>query len=247
MAKQIHYSSAPITEAIIDLRVKPCSDVSIDVLAQLADNLRGEYPESGAVYEATGSLHVRPGLAAAASAQQTQTGIRCQTEDGKHICQLLQVGLAHSWLAPYDTWGAFRDRARAVWRKYRDAIEVESISRLAVRYINRVDIPQANVDLKEYFRTSPEISPDLPQTMAGFFMQVQLPLDGIQATAVINQTIASPPDPGTVPVILDIDIFRTTDVPQAEADIWTYFETLHDHKNEVFESCITEKARELFN
>lgn len=213
MSDPIHYEKAPITEAIIDLSVKPSAEVSLDVLRRLADDLHVDYPKSGPVYETTGRLHVKPGVPAAASAHQAHTGVRCQTEDGRHICQLLLGGVAHSWLAPYDTWDPFRDRARAVWTKYREAINVESTTRLAVRYINRVDIPQAKVDLKEYFRTLPEISPDLPQSMAGFFLQVQLPLEDIQARAIINQTIIPPPDSGTISVILDLDLFRT--VPRA--------------------------------
>ncbi len=77
-------------------------------------------------------------------------------------------------------------------------------------------------------------------------MQVQLPLDDIQATAVINQTIVPPPDMGVVSIILDVDVFRSVAVPQDESEIWSYFETLHIYKNKVFEASITNKTRELF-
>jgi uncharacterized protein (TIGR04255 family) len=246
MSNLIHYGKAPITEAIIDLRVKARAEVRLEALHQIAQTLKQDYPQLESIYEATGKLHVKPGVSAAATAHQEQTGLRIQSQNGQHICQLQTRGLACSWLSPYATWEAFRDRAKSAWEKYRQAIDPEGITRLAVRYVNRIDIPQTNVELKDYFRTSPEISSDLPQNMAGFFMQVQLPLDDIRSTVVLNQTIVPPPNSGIISVILDLDIFRTFDVPQREEEVWEYFETLHIRKNEIFEACITDRTRELF-
>ena len=46
--------------------------------------------------------------------------------------------------------------------------------------------------------------------------------------------------------MLDIDIFSDQDVPDDEDAIWEFFERLHVRKNEVFESCITDTSRKLF-
>jgi uncharacterized protein (TIGR04255 family) len=49
------------------------------------------------------------------------------------------------------------------------------ITRLVVRYINKIDIPLPVGDLKEYLRTFPEVSSDLPQGLSGYFLQLQIP------------------------------------------------------------------------
>ena len=77
-------------------------------------------------------------------------------------------------------------------------------------------------------------------------MQIVIPLDDLNSIALINETIIDPAVPGVVSVVLDIDIFCTDDIPDTEEDIWTFFELLRERKNNVFEACITDKARELF-
>ena len=98
-----------------------------------------------------------------------------------------------------------------------------------------------------YFRTSPEISPDLPQRLMSFFMQLRIPQDDLETQALINQTAMPPPRDGIVAILLDIDLFRESDLPKDETGLWNLFEKLHVRKNEVFEACITDKTRELFN
>jgi uncharacterized protein (TIGR04255 family) len=120
------------------------------------------------------------------------------------------------------------------------------ITRLAVRTINRIDIPEVYVELKDYFRTSPEVSTDLPQTLAGFFMQLRIQFDDISAELLINQTIVPPLRSGMSSIILDLDLFRTKDVPQGEAELWAFYEILHNRRNLIFESCITDRTRRLF-
>lgn len=120
------------------------------------------------------------------------------------------------------------------------------VIRLAVRYINRIDLPLPVHDLKDYLRTVPEVSPDLPQGLAGYFMQVAIPQEDIKSTVLLNETIVPPAKPDVVSVVLDIDIFRTEDLPSEEEPMWGLFEELRIRKNSVFEACITDRTRELF-
>ena len=77
-------------------------------------------------------------------------------------------------------------------------------------------------------------------------MQLQLPLPDTRTACVINQTIIESSKPNTVAVVLDIDVFRTSELPQDEAQLWEQMEQLRHEKNRVFEACITDEARRLF-
>ena len=77
-------------------------------------------------------------------------------------------------------------------------------------------------------------------------MQLRIPQNDIKSFALINETIVEPAGPGIASVVLDIDIFRTQELPSDEEEIWRFFEILHARKNDVFEACITDRARELF-
>lgn len=240
-----HYPNAPITEAIIDLRVTCGDGIELALLKQVGDEVQTHYPKQEELFEAVGQMEVgRRG--GSASVRQTHVGWKFISEDRKQIVQSRLNGYTFSRLAPYDRWEPFRDEAKRLWDVYRRRVTPGTVERVAVRYINRVDIPGPSVDLKDYFRTSPEIAPELPQQLEGYFMQLRLPFPEISGHCLVNQTIVPPPQEGVVSVVLDIDLFRDQDPPTGEPGIWGFFETLHDAKNRVFEACITDAARSLF-
>ncbi len=47
--------------------------------------------------------------------------------------------------------------------------------------------------------------------------------------------------------LLDIDLYKDTNLPIRDDDIWELFLTLHTEKNKLFEAFITDRARELFD
>ena len=246
MANDTHYPHAPITEAIIDLRVRFDGGIEISLLQRSCEEIRHDYPNDEELFEAIGQMQVKPGVGGSTSMRQNKIGSKRTNEERTQVVQFKRNGFTFSRLAPYDRWEPFRDEARRVWNVYRSKTDPDEITRLAVRYINRIDVPEESVDLKEYFRTSPEISPDLPQHVEQFFMQLKLPQPSISGSALVNQTIVPPPREGLTSVILDVDLFRDAKIPQQEEGIWTFFEELHRVKNEIFEACITDRTRRLF-
>lgn len=246
MCELQHYENAPITEAIIDLRVARCAELTIEKLKTSCDKIITEYPNIEPQFEVSGKIEVQPGVSASTSAQQEQIGYRCTSKDWKYICQSRINGLTFSRLAPYESWQPFRDKAKQCWDNYRNSTKPTEITRLAVRYINRIDIPHQTVELKDYFRTSPEVPPDMSKSIAGFFTQLRIRQNDIAAQLLLNQAVVPSSHEGVTSIILDLDLFRENDVPQDEPEIWAFFETLHARKNDLFESCITDKTRELF-
>jgi uncharacterized protein (TIGR04255 family) len=181
-----------------------------------------------------------------ASVEQRHLGWKLTSQDAKQVVQIRSEGFALSRLAPYESWEPFQSESRRLWAIYRESLQPEQVTRLAVRYINRIDIPQTEVELKDFFRTYPEIAPELPQQLDGFFVQLRIPYSGIHATCVVNQTIVPPSSPGVTSLVLDIDLSREVLVPQDDAEIWGFFELLRQTKDTVFESCITPACRKLF-
>lgn len=245
MSRTRHYSRAPITEAIIDLRVAPRAEVTLEELARVAAGEEAVYPKKEKTFEAMGRMEVGAGQSASASANYRETGFKFTSEDGRLIFQSRIEGFTLSRLAPCERWEPFRDEARRLWKRYREHAGPDRIVRLAVRYINRIDVPADGIDLKQYFRTFPEVSPDLPQQLTGFFMQLRIPQADLPGEALINQTIIPPAREGVSSIVLDVDLFRDKDAPGEEDAIWTFFETLHSRKNDIFEACITDRTREL--
>lgn len=101
--------------------------------------------------------------------------------------------------------------------------------------------------LEDYFSLYLELPSNLSEAMSGFFIQVQFPTQDERTKVVINHTIAPPKHSNGVSLILDIDLFCDEETPQSESDLWSYFKDLRKEKDRVFEACITDMTRSLFN
>jgi uncharacterized protein (TIGR04255 family) len=242
-----HYPKAPITEAVIDVRVELPSDVSLETLGGVQDEAeRVAYPASEVVR--LNEFQFGPGLNAT---MVREIGLRFRSADGKLIHQARIDGFTVSRLAPYENWESFRAESRRLWNIYRTTVRPVRVTRIAVRYLNRIEIPLPLTDFGEYLRTVPQVSSDLPQGLAGYFMQLRLPLEDAKATAVINEAIieddvmAQKRD-DVLPILLDIDIFRTVEIPSEDDALWDVMDQLRRAKNQTFEASITDKTRELF-
>lgn len=243
---QQHYPKAPIAEAVIDIQVKASSDATLITLEDFCETEKQKYPERRNLREATAELRLTPGTEPSSSATQVQTGYMCLNAAKVEIIQAKLNGFTFSRLSPYESWDVFETEGRRLWTTYRELIRPTEITRVAVRYVNRIDIPLPIKDFKDYFRTIPEVSNDLPQGLSGFFMQLHVPMEDVGCMLLLNEALIPPAKEGVVSVALDIDLFRTQSIPQSEEELWRLFSVLHDRKNEVFEGCITDKTRILF-
>lgn len=244
MKAATRYSNAPIAEAIIDLRVKLPEGVAISDVLRSHSGQEDAYPQKKDLNRFVGQFEISQ-QAPSTSATADHIGFSFASSDEKQVYVARLDGFTASRLAPYDRWEHFRNEARRLWDVYRSAVRPTCIERIAVRYVNRLNLPGERVELKDYLRTSPEVSPDLPQGLEGFFLQVRIPHPDIKCTSLLNETGVPPPHLGVVSVVLDIDLFRTEDVPQDEGGLWNLFEALHERKNDIFEACITNRTREL--
>jgi uncharacterized protein (TIGR04255 family) len=173
-----------------------------------------------------------------------QAGLQFASADEKLHFEVRLDGFAIHRLAPYEGWAPFRDEARRLWNRYRETVRAQQVTRVAVRYINRLDLPLP-AELKDFLRTAPEVSPDLPQQLNGFFMELNLPLRDIESTLVLREMVVPPAAPNVASVILDIDLFRSEAVPADDGAIWAFIDSLRVRKNEIFEACITDRTREV--
>lgn len=245
MQEQPHFSKAPITEALIDLRVSLSENVSLSQIEELGAVITSNYPSK----ENMVIGHFTFQLAAEFKAERTErfSGLKFTSEDRRRILQARLDGFTFSVLAPYDRWESFRDESHRLWNLYQSFLAPVNIERIAVRYINRLDISGPAIEIGNYLKTFPQISADLPQLLSNYFMQLQIPVPDLMGMLVINQTIVPPPGPDIVSVLLDIDLFRETQIPQDESELWELFEQLRHRKNAAFMACITEKTKELIS
>jgi uncharacterized protein (TIGR04255 family) len=240
----IRYENAPITEALIDIQVALPEGLTTSALDPVYDHVKGQYPMKKKRVHLQSQLSV--GEDVSAVTKHTLMGFSFSSEDGKQVLQARLNGFTFSRLRPYITWPQLRDEAHRLWDIYRRILDPTKITRVAVRYINQIDIPLSSIDHKDYFRTFPEVSPDLPQVLTGFFLQLRFPQQDFGGLLILTQTTqVSSAGPSVVSVILDLDVFKENNIDSDE-ESWNLLEILRDRKNEFFEACITDRTRALF-
>lgn len=238
-----YYARAPITEALIAIQVPPNDEIELAELAALNDRHEPPFPNRRDTFRGEFQLD----LSGENEPQTTrsQIGYTFGSEDETSIAQLRRDGVYVSNLSPYRGWESLRAEAIDWWRLYSDVIQVDVASRLAVRYINKILIPGQTVDFADYLRTYPEISHDMNQEVSGYFFQFTSPQPDVGGTLILNQGILPERDDEGIPVVLDIDLFVEGELPADSEALWGVIDQLHDHKNRIFEACITERTREL--
>ena len=100
-----------------------------------------------------------------------------------------------------------------------------------------------------YYEKYLNIYPYVPEQWApnlGYGVQVQLPIADIGCVLTINSSSVPSMLLNHASFMFDQDIAKTADVPQNDKDLYKLLEDIHVKKNEVFEACITDEARELF-
>ena len=243
--KDRHYDNAPIKEAIIDIQLGR-SSVTLANFESTEISPPHGYAERRKlmVNELRGELD---GDLLTATAKQDHMGYAFIGGEGKHVVQFRVNGFTFSRLAPYQTWKQLRSEARTLWDAYRQVVGMLPVVRVGLRYVNQLDLPMPLRDFRDFIRSYPEISSDLPQQLAGFFMQVQLPQEDIGAMLILNEAMVPPSSPKVTSVVLDIDVFKEGLKLDSDEEVWNTLEVLRLRKNLVFEGCITNNTRELIS
>jgi uncharacterized protein (TIGR04255 family) len=249
MVETTRFPNAPITEALLDIRVTLPAQTDLAKLATFHDAITQQYPSKQERLAWRGQLEIKasPVPEVSQSATGEPDGYLFTSVDGRQVVQARLDGFTFSRLKPYDKWTTLRDEAQELWQHYVRIASPETVTRVALRYINRIEIPLPMRDFKDYILTTPEIAPDLPQGLGSFFMRLVIPDPKTQAVAIVTETM-EPIDESRnrLPLIFDIDVFRTAAFNIQDNVMWEAFEYLHDLKNDIFFKSITPKTKELF-
>ena len=238
-----NYVRNPITEAIIDFQVELPDEVMAADLDRCEDSA---YPSKHVLAETVGQFDIGPTASPTSSSTTSRAvGFLFKSGDEKQLYQVRLGGFTVNRLSPYEGWESFSGEACRLWAIYRRVAWPRKVTRLAVRYVNRLDIPQG-AEMKDYLRTSPDVSPDIHQGLTNFFMQMTIPQADIRSTLILNEAAGPLGQDGAASVILDIDLFRVADLGEDEDWLWEFLERLRERKNQIFEACITDRMREAF-
>lgn len=244
--EEAHFGHAPIVEALLDVRVSLPEGTSIQDVAPFDETVRIAYPTREVRNKVTGHLEFKPESLAATSASIQPMGYLWRSQDNTQVVQATIEGFSFSRLKPYQDWEHLSQEAFRLWQAYADLVKPHRVDRVALRYINRLELPIPIGTLEEYLRIGPRIAPELPQEVWEYFFRVVLRDEASGASAIVTEVVEEAAESlEYASVILDIDVFRVGSFGVNRGEIESIFEKLRSFKNRVFLSAITEKTKEL--
>lgn len=242
------YNNPPIQEAIFDVRLKFADNPSIETLEAVWKSIEEAFPKKETIQNFQTKLEFNPtDKTPVVNSTSESYGLRLTAQDGSRVAQIKRDGFTFSRLNGYDGWVKFLAEAAELLSKYSDVCKPEYAERIALRYINSIQIPETTFKIDDYFLTAPQVGSEIPQSILRFFSQVMIKDDSSNTLAIINQTINPPKREGETTFILDIDAFQEgVRIDPASDDFTKSIEQIKKFRTSIFEGSITDKTRNLF-
>ena len=244
---QLSYKHPPITEAVIEIRfATPLDPVGVDTVSE---KFGSHYPQHQRVENLKFAVQLPAGQTDTPTiTSDREAGHRRSSSDMTELLVLRRSAFVVSQLAPYPGWDEFFRRFVRDWKVWKSVIGFRTISRLGVRYINRIDIPVSGsvVEHETFLNVYPKL-PDILGLVGAYAVQAVLRIEDIGCKLTLNSAVVPAPILDHASFIIDQDIAKEVDLPQSDNDIYELLNEIRVRKNNVFEACISDRARELFH
>ena len=226
-----HLDRAPITEAILDITVE--ADAKLEVTEAFAKQVAASYPDSSPVHAIEAFFSVTPGQSGVSASGSKVIGKICWNADKTRAVQARISGFTVNHIKHYESWTVLRAQAQPLWDQDIELVKPKKVTRLALRYINRLTLP-ASGNLGDHMLTHPRLGPSLPQETRNFLMRVEVPFTA-NRVAILTETVV-PPEPGADErdLILDVDAVSMKEFDASDPQLWHELDELRAIKNKCF-------------
>ena len=256
MTERRRYKTPPIEEAICEFRFLPGSEWDLTIpgklQAQLGDQYTGK-PRAQKVLEL--GLEPQEGKPPNLKYGEGLARVQLVTKNGKRMVGVGVDVMSVHVLRPYQRssipresgWGAFKPRIWAALDAYWKVAEPRGVSRVGIRYVNKILVPHDSVDIGAYLKCALPRVTGLPERLTNFVNRFAYAYeDGVQL--VLSQGSLEG-QPGSVSFLLDLDvIWENAPAGGASRDeALDVVDDLRERERDAFEAVITDKARGLFH
>lgn len=244
MAEKKHLENAPITEALIDIRVKLSTNFDVAVFDSLNTKELSDYPLKEKQSEYSADLKVDKDKPSIKTRSKGVKGFIYKTKDNKNVVQFRRDGFTFNRLRPYTKWEEIISTAKRLWFIYAEYARPLEVTRIATRYINQIKLPLPINDFSKYMKAPPQ-NPLNVDTINGYLNRIKLFDQENQIGTNIIQTLEMGTEKGTITLLLDIDSYMNKNFQSDDPEIWNQFNKLRIKKNSVFFNSLTDEAINL--
>lgn len=244
MSKQ--YNKSPIVEALCEFQFIPTQPWDLTIPGMIYDKINKDFPHK---QQQVGiGIQFKPTEKGGVEHKVESAPARLQFFN-QDKTMLVQVGpdlFTVNQLKPYKAWSVFKPLILAQFKIYNSIAKPKGLKRIGLRYINRINIKAASVNLEDFINFYPQLPKDIPQVHSSFLTRIEIPYKNNRDHILVTVGSTIPEDTGISSIILDLDyaLSQAEGVPLDETERW--LEEAHSIIESVFESCITDVSRQIF-
>lgn len=250
---KIDYKDPPIVEAVCELRFQEPGDWDITAVPKFFEHIKNSYPAKPKPFQEQ-QVEIQP---SGYLVKQVTNKTQFANEEKGETVSVASTLLSVSDLPQYSGWKKFRVRVKSAVSNFLSVIEKVQVSRIGIRYINRIDFNESEgvlENLDKYFTCIPPLAKGLPSVIANFQGMTELRFDEEPSCSCrINFSKGAEEDERKdVSIFLDIDVGQTLKSPfeltkATVDDIMVLIDKNRTRERDVFEALITDESRKKFN
>lgn len=245
MANQRRLAAPPIAEALVDFRTTVTEPQSS--FEALAQELQSRYPVVKPRRAIRAELKVENGKLIPPTALDLGfQGLMLFNRDETTAVQFRPDGYTYNCLKAYIGGDRLLEEALNLWSIFSARMRPRVVTRVALRYINRLELPfRPGDDFSRYLTAAPVVPEGAPQNVSEFLARVVAHDDNTEAVVITTQQLTVP-QPNSPLVVIDVDTFRGGEFSTEADDLRVILEQLRELKNRTFFSLLTEEAIRLY-
>lgn len=246
------YKSPPAVEAIAQLTFTLPISWDVRTAGQLFERLQDLYPlepqarnQISADFTKPDQNPSNPNLGVALTSGPAQ--ILFYKEDKSEFIMISPNTLSSHKTPPYDAWEPLEARLFEAYDRIKDLLPNQpNLAHCAVRYINKMDVPETSIEITDYLKIDFITPSRFPKSAKSYFYRSEMEFEDKQSKLAFTfGTVDSVPESSSFVFDFDLSASRATSFsPELAKEI---LNELKNRERELFESLITNKSREIFD
>jgi len=240
------YRQAPIAEAICEFQFAPGDESVAFPSAKLHEEIKQTYDGiPRAVLTLVGGF--QGGVVAGGDLTSTER-VQLPNEDQSRLVTVGQNLLSINILPPYAGWIDFQSRVHDVLPRFMRIAKPRGVTRIGLRYINRLLIPGDNISPAEFLNMPIRSPSGFPTSVESFLSRLEFTYGVAGERLVLTVSTLPQPAPGRTALLLDLDaISNSISAPISADAALAKLSELKKRQHEAFEGIITDRSREVFD